>query len=97
MYPPSAPIYHNTRPLWYGDSIISRMQLKELKLFAFLKIERVRTKDGISEYLEISSDKKYYNIRLIRSSNSPCSVGIHISNFWEVITWLHCNGWDSVL
>jgi hypothetical protein len=97
MYPPSAPIYHNTRPLWYGDSVISRMKLKELKLFEFLKIERVRTKDGISEYLEITSDKKYYNIRLIRSSNSLCSVEIHTSKFWEVIMWLHCNGWDSVL
>jgi hypothetical protein len=94
VYPPSAPQTYYTRTLWYGDRLISRERLRELPRFKFLKIERVRVNDGVAEYIEISSDGTYYNVRGIRDAVQN-GFGYHCKGLMDLITWLHEHGWDS--
>jgi len=58
MFPPSAPIYWNTRPRWQGSNEISRREIGYLNSFPKgRKIERIRmNKNGDPEYVNISYD-----------------------------------------
>lgn len=94
MYPPSAPQTYYTRTLWYGDRLISRERLRELPRFRGLRIERIRIKDGVPEYIEISSDGIYYNVRGIRDA-VHYGFGYHGKGLMNLINWLHERGWDS--
>jgi hypothetical protein len=96
MYPPSAPTYFNTRERLYGDSEIRRVRLKELKIFRGLKVERVRIKDEIPEYIEVTSDGEYFNVRGIRGSQEY-GFGYHGKGFMNLLIWLNLHGWSSVI
>lgn len=88
MYPPSAPIYWNTRPRWYGIPEISRKELTELIAYRWLKIERVQiNKQGEPEYISIvwDRDHKSYIVDIIRPKSRHVYYGattiMDISNY----------------
>lgn len=69
MWPPSAPIYWNTRPLWYHEICISLKQLRWMKQFKWNTAERVRLNNGRPEYLCVNYDNGYH-ARIIHEHGS---------------------------
>lgn len=87
MFPPSAPIYWNTRPRWQGSNEISRKKLMELKEWKHLKIERIRiNQNNEPEYVVIT----YENGAFIVDALSPSVRKGYICrrNFMDLIDYL---------
>jgi len=67
MFPPSAPIYWNTRPRWQGSNEISRREIGYLNSFPKgRKIERIRiNKNGDPEYVSITYENERFIVMFL--------------------------------
>jgi hypothetical protein len=70
MFPPSAPIYWNTRPRWQGSNEISRREIGYLNSFPKgRKIERIRmNKHDEPEYVVITYENDRFVVNILTPS-----------------------------
>jgi len=57
-------------------------------------VKRIRIKDGIPEYMEITSDGRYFNVSVIRDAQMY-HYGYHGKELMDLINWLYEHGWSS--